>query len=237
MDLIEPLGLIESITTRLYDNMDGLLNAIGALSNNIGELEEGFGAIEAWRAAIDPKIRTLQEFDLVSYNDLRNFYNEIDDVAENTSNTRAALWNDVGGHIEALSNNLIGLKDDVSALSNALAHDYITMRDLNDHLVSTYVQKYGIGNILDLIDEATSDPYMLPNDISLRNFTVERVKGIGFYEYECVKGSLYPDGNLLQIGSPAQRWLEGHFVLVTAENLQVGDGSGTIGACCLRAIL
>ncbi len=40
----------------------------------------------------------------------------------------------------------------------------------------TYVQKYEIENILDLIDEATSDPYVLPNGISLSNLTVEKIR-------------------------------------------------------------
>ncbi len=44
--LSEPLGLIESLSSRLYDEVDGLSNAIDALSNDIGELEVGFGALE-----------------------------------------------------------------------------------------------------------------------------------------------------------------------------------------------
>ncbi len=51
--------------------------------------------MEIWRAATDPKIRTLQEFDLVFYEDLRNLHDEIDAVAENASNARAALSNDI----------------------------------------------------------------------------------------------------------------------------------------------
>jgi hypothetical protein len=43
---------------------------------------------------------------------------------------------------------------------------------------------------------------VLPNDISLSNITVEKVKGIGFPEYVYVQGSLYPKGNLHQIGDP-----------------------------------
>ncbi len=111
--------------------------------------------------------------------------------------------------------------------------------------MSTYVQKYeklnfsvfnlnvsgvatiGGSNILNLIDEATSDPYVLPIEMFLSNLTVEKVKGIGFPEYVFVQGSLYPDGNLHQIGDPAQLWLEGNFVSVYADNLEVGDGSGT----------
>ena len=79
------------------DEVDGLLNAIdalsndvgahiGALSNNvgshIGELEVGFGALETWRAAAYPKIRIFQEFNLVFYDDLLNLYSEIDAVAK-----------------------------------------------------------------------------------------------------------------------------------------------------------
>ncbi len=67
--------------------------------------------------------------------------------------------------------------------------------------MATYTQKYEIENILDLIDEATSDPYVLPNDISLSNLTVEKVEGIGFPEYVYVQGSLYPDGTLHLIGN------------------------------------
>ncbi len=63
---------------------------------------------------------------------------EIDAVAENASNTRAALSNDLG----ALSNNLVELEGDLNALSNTLAYNYITTRNLNDQLVSIYVQKY-----------------------------------------------------------------------------------------------
>ncbi len=184
MDLSEPLALIESLTTRLDDNVDGLSNDIGALSNNLVGMEEDVGALETWRAVTDPKIRALQEFDVVFYNDLQNLHGEIDDVAENASNARAALSNELSGRIEALSINLVGLEEDVSALSNTLAYDYITTRDLNDQLVATYIQSYeklnfsvvdlnvsgveriGESNIFDLIDEAMSDPYILPNDIS-----------------------------------------------------------------------
>ncbi len=91
--------------------------------------------------------------------------------------------NDLGGRIGALSNNFVGLKGDVQTLSNTLASDYNTTRDLHDELMATYAQKYEIENILDLIDEATSDPYVLPNDISLSNLIVEKIKGIGFPEY------------------------------------------------------
>ncbi len=69
VDLSEPPGLIESLTTRLDNNVDGLSNAIGALSNKSVGLEEDVHALEAWRAAADPKIRTLQEFDVVFYSD------------------------------------------------------------------------------------------------------------------------------------------------------------------------
>ncbi len=58
-------------------------------------------------------------------------------------------------------------------------------------------------NILDLIDEATSDTYVLPNDISLSSLTMEKVKGIVCTEYVYVQGSPYPDGNLHQIGNLA----------------------------------
>ena len=37
VDLSEPLGLIESLSSRLDDEVDGLSNAIDALSNDIGE--------------------------------------------------------------------------------------------------------------------------------------------------------------------------------------------------------
>ncbi len=78
VDLNEPLGLIESLKARLDDDVDELSNAIESLSNNNGELDVGFGALEAWREAADLKIRTLQEFGLVFYNDLRNLHAEID---------------------------------------------------------------------------------------------------------------------------------------------------------------
>ena len=55
----EPLGLIESLSSRLEDEVDGLSNTIDALSDDIGELEVGFGALKIWRAAADPKIKTL----------------------------------------------------------------------------------------------------------------------------------------------------------------------------------
>jgi hypothetical protein len=58
----------------------------------------------------------------------------------------------------------------------------------------------------------------------LSNITLEKVIGIGFPEYVYVQGSLYPDGTLHQIGNPDQRFLEGHFVSVYADNLEVGDG-------------
>jgi hypothetical protein len=50
VDLSEQLALVESLPTRLDDNVDGLSNAIDALSNDfgahIGELEVGFGALK-----------------------------------------------------------------------------------------------------------------------------------------------------------------------------------------------
>jgi hypothetical protein len=121
VDLIEPPGLIESLSSSLNDEVDGLSNAIDAMSNDfgahigalsndfgshIGELEVGFGALETWRATADPKILTLQEFDLVFYYDLRKLHDEINAVAENASNARAALSNDLGEGIGALSNEL-----------------------------------------------------------------------------------------------------------------------------------
>ncbi len=170
--------------------MDGLSNAIDALSNNLAGLEVDVGALETSRAATDPKIRTLQEFDVVFYNDLRNLHGEMDDVAENASNVRVALSNDLGGRIGDLSNNLVGLEEDVNAMLNTLAYDYVTTRDLKDELMAAYIQNYeklsfnvidlnvsgvarvGGSNILDLINEATSNPYILPNDVSLSNLAV-----------------------------------------------------------------
>ena len=65
VDLSEPLGLIESLSSRLDDEMDGLSNATDALSNDIGKLEIGFGALVTWRAAADPNILALQEFEVI----------------------------------------------------------------------------------------------------------------------------------------------------------------------------
>jgi hypothetical protein len=45
--------------------MDGLSNATDALSNDIGKLEIGFGALVTWRAAADPNILALQEFEVI----------------------------------------------------------------------------------------------------------------------------------------------------------------------------
>ncbi len=109
VDVSEPMGPIESLASRLNDEVDGLWNVIDALSNDIGELEIGFGALETWRAAADPKIRTLQEFDLVSYDDLRNLHDEIDAVAENAWNARAALSNDISERFGASLNPNDGL--------------------------------------------------------------------------------------------------------------------------------
>ena len=38
-------------------------------------------------------------------------------------------------------------------------------------------------NILDLIDDARTEPYVLPDDISLSNLTTNKLTGIGFPEY------------------------------------------------------
>ena len=63
MDLSEPLGLIESLSSRLDDEVNGLSNAIDPLSNefgaHIGELEVGFCALETWRTTAERKILTL----------------------------------------------------------------------------------------------------------------------------------------------------------------------------------
>jgi len=114
VDLRETLGLIESLFSRLDDDVDGLSNDIDALSNDfcahivalsndfgshIGELEVDIGALETWRAAADPKIQTLQELALVLYVDLRDLRDEIDAVADNASNARAALSNDISGRV------------------------------------------------------------------------------------------------------------------------------------------
>jgi len=96
VDLSEPLGLSESLSSRLDDEVNGLSYAIDALSNDSEEMEVGFGALETWKAAMDPKIQPLQEFGLVFYDDLRNLHDEIDVVAENASNNaRAALSNNI----------------------------------------------------------------------------------------------------------------------------------------------
>ncbi len=124
-----------------------------------------------------------------------------------------ALSNDVS----ALSNSLVGLEGDVRALSNdvgALSKCLVGQEgdvralslNFNDvDLNVSGVARIGGSNILDLIDKAMSEPYVLPNDISLSNLTVEKIKGIGFPEYLYVQGSLYPDGILHQIGNPVQQ--------------------------------
>ncbi len=87
-------------------------------------------------------------------------------------------------------------------------------------------------NVLDLIDEARIEPYVLPEDISLINLTTNKLAGIGFPEYIYLQGSLYPKGILDQIGNPVQKWLEVHFIKIYTDYLEVDDSSGGgAGAC------
>ncbi len=119
------------------------------------------------------------------YNDLRNLDNKIDVVADNTTQNAS----------------------NIASLSSTLAYDYIATSDLNDHLTATYIQQYekcnfsvsnldisgaarvNGSNILDLIDDARTEPYVLPEDISLSNLTTNKLTGIGFPEYIYVQGS------------------------------------------------
>ena len=117
------------------NNIDALLNDSSA---HIGELDGNVGALETWRIAADPKILTLQDFDMVFYDVVRNLHDGIDDAAEHASNAlvlNAALSNDLGGRIGALSNTLVTnyiQKDD--KLGSLYSNDGMqTIGNLEDH--------------------------------------------------------------------------------------------------------
>jgi hypothetical protein len=96
---------LDALSNDFGAHIDALSNNIDALSNSfgahIGELEVDVDALETWRVAADPKIVTLQEFDLVFHDGLQNLHDEIDVVAENALNARAALSNDTSGRFGA----------------------------------------------------------------------------------------------------------------------------------------
>jgi len=122
VNLNEPRAQLESLATRLdlYTNItDGTFEAMATnYTPRIEALENKGEALEAWRITGDTKILTLQEFDLISNDDLRNLHILIVNAAENTSNDIGALSKDLGGHIGALSNDF---GDRIGALSNDLA--------------------------------------------------------------------------------------------------------------------
>ena len=89
-----------------------------AISDNETTIESWSNAYYPWKASTNGKITTLQEFDLVFYDDLRNLDNKIDVIADN------ALQN---------TSNII-------SLSNTLVNYHITTSNLDDKLTYTYLK-------------------------------------------------------------------------------------------------
>lgn len=141
--------------------------------------------------------------------------------------------------VAALDSELEAIVTEVEGLSNDLYTDYITISALNDQLTANYIQKYekfdfatsnlaasnlevsgGITidgcNILDLLGNA----YEHPSEV-----TIDTINGTGFPENLNVNASLLPHIETYHtIGLPTQRWTEGHFISIYADNLQVNDG-------------
>ncbi len=89
------------------------------------------------------------------------------------------------GEIDDVAANTTQNSSNIASLSNTLHYDYITISDINDQLTATYIQQYeklnfsvsilnmsgaaqiNVSNILDLIDEASTESYVLPDDTPL----------------------------------------------------------------------
>ena len=151
------------------------------------------------------------------------------DVIENTNK------------LSSLSNfahtSITSLESDVESLSNDLNLNYLPTRDLNDQLTANYVQRYELlnlstsnlsasnlqtsnlfvdgTNILELVAGA----YEHPSEI-----TLQTINGTGFPENLNVNASLLPHAEVYHtIGLATQRWTEGHFNGLYAQNLYVND--------------
>ncbi len=99
------------------DQLESLSNLTAVQDGEIASLSNEY---YPWKAATNSKVATLQEFDVVFYNDLRNLDNKIDVVAINTTQNAS----------------------NIASLSNTVAYDYITTSDLNDQLTTTYIQQH-----------------------------------------------------------------------------------------------
>ncbi len=89
------LGALSNIVTFQDVEITSLSNAIVDNETAIESLSNNY---YPWKSSTDSKITTLQEFDLVFYDDLRNIDNKIDVVADNTLQNTS--------NITSLSNNL-----------------------------------------------------------------------------------------------------------------------------------
>jgi len=116
--------------TEVNDQIGALSNivsfqdiAISELSNlvvdKISEIASLSNEFYIFKTSTNAKITSLQEFDLIFYNDLRNIDNNIDVVASNISQNAS----------------------NITSLSNTLVNDYITTSYLNDQLTDTYIPK------------------------------------------------------------------------------------------------
>lgn len=209
--------------TKLNVDLSEVEAQIISLSNNIvalsNELDETQGDLETLSNFVYPEIQRIDT----------EFAGLSNEVLENEQDI-AALSNFVYTEVATLDSELEGLVTEFGTLSNYtyteipriesvievvstnLATNYITIPDLNAQLTASYVQRYELQNL------------QTGNVTASGNITTQNLTGTGFPENILVNASLIPHAEIYHtIGTPVQRWTEGHFVSVYADNLNVND--------------
>jgi hypothetical protein len=185
VDLSEPLGLIVSLIIRLEVTDADL----GALQGDVTSISN----TPASGIDYNSLINKLEWTDLISFSNIGPYMNppeetNFDIVVQNSVTPSANLAYNLGQKLLRYRNVWT---DNVICNTVAFHSDGV----LNGTFTGSFTE------LRDKPDVSTPGPYVLPSDISLSNLTVEKVKSIGFPEYVYVHGSLYPDGNLHQIGN------------------------------------
>ena len=85
-----------------------------------------------------------------------------------------------------------------------------------------------LGDLEEYIPQAEKLDFRVEELDGAGTATIRKLAGVGFPEEAEVEGSLIPStDNFYQLGNPANRWLEGHFNQIYADNLSVTTGGTT----------
>ncbi len=216
----EVANISEAVDTLAEDLLD-LVDMVEQNSNDIAGVDESLGALS----------NSISDAVTQNSNDIAGVASNISELEESLELVSGrALSNalDIIGvniYSQGLSNQIDIMREDIEALEQPSNLSLCNLNTVTLNVFEDHGLTIGGVNFLDALDslrdEFTSNEYELPSNISVNELTANRLINDSYYPGIVEVGaSLIPTSDeFFQLGDPAHRWLEGHFVAITASNL------------------